>query len=167
MTLRLLYKALHMDIDTVVHVACHQHWVDVEYTYPHSQATPTSSHSLLAVCKYGGGRPGRFGHVQWHQVDTQGAVTNEGSQKPFHVMSVWGLDAREFTRQSLFTTLETGYMKCTIRHCPRVSTWHHHTWPDLPGLPPPYLNTANNEILEVVKAWNEDTVHTYSSRTFF
>ena len=24
---------------------------------------------LLAVCKYRGGRPGRFGHVQLHQVD--------------------------------------------------------------------------------------------------
>ena len=34
-----------------------------------SQAVPSSSIWLLAVCSYGGGRPGRSGHVRIHQVD--------------------------------------------------------------------------------------------------
>jgi len=34
---------------------------------------------------------------------------------------------------------------------------HHHTWPNLPGLPPPYLHTANDPILEVKMPWNEAT----------
>jgi len=37
--------------------------------WPCSNAVPTSSLQLLAVFKYGGGRPGRFGQVWWCQVD--------------------------------------------------------------------------------------------------
>ena len=29
------------------------------------------------------------------------------------------------------------------------------TWPNLPGLPPPYLHTASNQILEVGTAWEQ------------
>jgi len=30
---------------------------------------PSWSHLLSAVCQYRVGRPGRFGHMQWHQID--------------------------------------------------------------------------------------------------
>ena len=46
---------------------------------------------------------------------------------------------------------ETGII--TVGHCPLcvypLSTWCHCTWPDLPGLPPPYLHTASDQILAV------------------
>ena len=34
-----------------------------------------------------------------------------------------------------------------------LSTWRNRTWPNLPGLPPPYLHTVRDQILEVGMAW--------------
>ena len=48
----------------------------------------------------------------WSCAVTSARHTGGGDQwrisKPFLVMSIWGLDTRAFTRQSLFATLETG-----------------------------------------------------------
>ena len=44
-----------------------------------------------------------------------------------------------------------------VRHRPLCvylpSTWRNRTWPNLPGLPPPYLHTVSDQILEVGTAW--------------
>ena len=34
-----------------------------------------------------------------------------------------------------------------------LSTWHNRTWLNLPGLPPLYLHTVSDQILEVGTAW--------------
>jgi len=37
-----------------------------------------------------------------------------------------------------------------------LSTLHHHTWSNLPGFPPTYMHTTNNQILDVETAWEWD-----------
>ena len=44
---------------------------------------------------------------------------------------------------------ETGIMT------PHVSTWCHRTWPNLPGLPPPYLHPASDQMMSVGVAWEQ------------
>jgi len=34
-----------------------------------------------------------------------------------------------------------------------LSTWRNRMWPNLPGLPPPYLHTVSHQILEVGTSW--------------
>ena len=51
-----------------------------------------------------------------------------------------------------------------IGHCPRLcvyplSTWCNITWPNLPGLPPPYLHVIKYWSLEVVTAWEQSYIH--------
>jgi len=49
----------------------------------------------------------------------------------------------------------------TVGHRPPcvylLSTWHNCTWPNLPGLPPPYLHIVSDQILEVGQPGNEAT----------
>ena len=42
---------------------------------------------------------------------------------------------------------------------PFVYTWCIHMWPNLPGLPPPYLHTASNQILEVGRSLSIHTTN--------
>ena len=136
--------------------------------YPRSQAVPTSSIRSLAICKYGGGRPGRFGHVQLYvvmsgrqRVDTWGW---QRVSEPFLVLSVQGLEARALSRQSQYHpsfivpgTIWHEMGITTVGHRPpyiyHLSTWHNRMWPNLSGLPPLYLHTVSDEILEVGTAW--------------
>ena len=49
-----------------------------------------------------------------------------------------------------------------IDHCPPsvypLSTWHHHMWLYLPGLPSPFLHNAGDPKLELRKAWEQGYV---------
>jgi len=59
--------------------------VSTMWSQPRSQATPTSSLWLLALCRYREGRPGRSGHVWGHQIERRhtGVVPYERSQSIF------------------------------------------------------------------------------------
>jgi len=46
--------------------------------------------------------------------------------------------------------LQSGYHPPCVYH---LSTWCHRTWPNLPGLPPPYLHTTSDQRQEVGVAW--------------
>ena len=45
-----------------------------------------------------------------------------------------------------------------------LSTWHHHTWPNLPGLHPPCLHTASVQRVEVRTAWEWGYTMTYLTK---
>ena len=57
---------------------------------------------------------------------------------------------KRFWPPNLWWTLRAS--RSFIGHHPpcvyHLSTWCHHTWPNLPGLPPPYLHTASDQILK-------------------
>jgi len=86
-----------------------------------------------------------------------------GISKPFLVLLVQGLEARALARQCQYHPFtvpgtfrhETGIT--TVGHRPpyvyHLSTWRNGTWSNLPGLPPPYLHTVSDQILEVGTAW--------------
>ena len=114
---------------------------------------------------------GRYGYMQWHQVGR--GKTHRGCWlteilEAFLVLLVQGLGTRALSISRLhqycllFTMPET--IQCetgiiTVGHRPLcvypLSTWCHCTWPDLPGIPSPYLHTVSNQRLEVEQPGNE------------
>jgi len=83
-----------------------------------------------------------------------------GISKPFLVLSVRGLEARALARQCQyhpsFIATRTVWHEMGITivgHRPpcvhHLSTWRNRTWPHLPGLPPLYLHTVSDQVLEV------------------
>ena len=92
-----------------------------------------------------------------------------GISKPFLVLSVRGLEARALARQCKYhpSFIAPGTVRhekgiTTIGHRPLcvyyLSTWCNCTWPNLPGLPPPYSHTVSDQILEVGMAWERGYV---------
>ena len=99
---------------------------------------------------------------------TEGRHTVGGARwrisKPFLVLSVQGLEARALARQCQYHllliapgTVQHETEITTVGYCPpcvyHLFTWCNCTWPNLPVLPPPYLHTVSNQILEVGTAW--------------
>jgi len=87
-----------------------------------------------------------------------GAVPKDESRSPF---LYYRLEARAQC-QSHPSFIVPGMVRhetaiTTVRHRPPcvylLSTWRNHTWRNLPGLPPPYLHTVSDQILEVGTAW--------------
>jgi len=64
---------------------------------------------------------------------------------------------------ALGPTVQERVLRFFVRHCPPcvypLTTWSNHMWPNLPGLPPLYLHTASDQILEVGTAWEWGYVH--------
>ena len=89
----------------------------------------------------GGGRP-----------DAWSAVPHEESRCPvLYCPSKGWMSECSQGRQSILFVVHNATGILTVGHrlsCVYLlSTWHHHTWPDLPGLPPLYF------ILEAIKYW--------------
>ena len=95
-------------------------------------------HSSLAVCKYGGGRSGRFHNVRvigWTDGGHIGGSSWQNISRPFLIMSTQGLEARIFTRQCQYTHYSGRKGLVDMKHellesdTPGVSmpcfTWHH------------------------------------------
>ena len=78
------------------------------------------------------------------RVDTQGAVpdSNNSHFPPALRLIVQEWASRFFVGQRL---------PCVYPQ----SNWHNHAWSDLPGLPPPYLYTTSDQILEMGIAWEQ------------
>ena len=92
---------------------------------------------------------------------------------PFLVLSARVLEVRVLARQrqyhSSFTVPRMVWHEMeniTDMHRPPCvypqSTWCNYIWPNLPGLPPLYLHTANDQILEAETPWEWGYVETPS-----
>jgi len=89
---------------------------------------------------------GLLNEVGIHKINNTHKVT----QRHFHVMSIGG------RLQGSYNTIccpqcrrrantNKNYLYWALLLCVYcLSTRHHYTWPDLPGLSPPYLHTAKN-----------------------
>ena len=108
------------------------------------------------------------GHVHWHQADTQGVVL--GCNTSYFIVPTCPCCHEQWTvliavlwmlrHQDLDDTLQESASKSfwlpnstclpSVYQTPCVyplSTWHHHLWPDLSGLP---LHVC---ILQMIKDW--------------
>ena len=112
------------------------HWYTDENTVTNSHITfllenclssypcPTASNLWsFAVCKYGGGRPKRFGHVRRRRIDTQGVVPN--CTVIIYVLC-WSVLPCE---HSSLKPLDRHYMKKIVCLLSVYLMWH--TWPNL------------------------------------
>ena len=106
------------------------------------------------------GEAWRFGYLWLRHV----GGAQQGISKPFLVLLVRGLEARALTRQSQYHpsfiapgTIWHGMGITTVGHRSpyiyHLSTWRNRMWPNLPGLPPLYLHTVSDQILEVGTTW--------------
>jgi len=119
---------------------------------------PTSSIWLLALCKY----EGRFGPCAVTCTSGKQKVNTRGGGAwliPLSCQNVPGFVNDECALLSLWPpALSTRKGFKILRWAPPpcvypLSTGHNHTWPNLPGLPPSYLHTESDQILEVGTDW--------------
>ena len=70
---------------------------EVEHSFV-PRPSPTSILWSLAVCKHGGGRPRRYGHMNWFRDSQWWAVPHSESWVLLKIMSVTELEVRTFAR---------------------------------------------------------------------